>query len=679
MKKRLLTIITCIALLILGSSFSVFASSDSPILSVGQVSAEGGASVEVPISISGNPGVCGATIMVTYDDRLNLTAVSAGDAFSSLTMTKPGDMSVNPVNILWDGTDADKSNGVIAKLSFTVPKSAGTYPVSVTYAPGDIVDGDLNPVTLSIENGSITVQSQEMKDQEAAAAVEEVINSMDPTDKASVAEARAAYDALTDAQKAFVNAAVLEKLTAAEEAFAAEEEQAKIDQQAADDVTKLINALDPGQRETVEAARAAYDALTEDQKALVSADTYNRLTEAELYIQTLDEQYEMDKKAADDAAALIDACDPSDRDSVAAAREAYDALDDIQKTLVDPAVYQKLLDAETAIIEEDNKIKTDQEAADSAIEAILACVPSDKSSVEAARAAYNALTEDQKALVSEETLQVLTDAEAAIEESEQSGKKNLLTEGLYLTDEYEWNGGNEVRPYDNWIMKRADYTFLYEGIDYEVSYSNNVDLGTASAIITGIGDFTGEIKTEFKVVPYDINVFLQDGDEYIELETKELTYNGSSRKVKLRLNIVLPGAFKEGIDYTISYPNGNKAVGRHTARVTCKGNYTGSGNFAFKIVPKGTSISKVSAVKKGFKIKWKKQATQTSGYQIRYSLKSNMKNSKVITVSGSKKISKEVKKLKAKKKYYVQVRTYKKVGGEKFYSAWSKKKSIKTK
>ena len=192
MKKRLLTIITCIALLILGSSFSVFASSDSPILSVGQVSAEGGASVEVPISISGNPGVCGATIMVTYDDRLNLTAVSAGDAFSSLTMTKPGDMSVNPVNILWDGTDADKSNGVIAKLSFTVPKSAGTYPVSVTYAPGDIVDGDLNPVTLSIENGSITVQSQEMKDQEAAAAVEEVINSMDPTDKASVAEARAA-------------------------------------------------------------------------------------------------------------------------------------------------------------------------------------------------------------------------------------------------------------------------------------------------------------------------------------------------------------------------------------------------------------------------------------------------------------------------------------------------------
>jgi len=46
----------------------------------------------------------------------------------------------------------------------------------------------------------------------------------------------------------------------------------------------------------------------------------------------------------------------------------------------------------------------------------------------------------------------------------------------------------------------------------------------------------------------------------------------------------------------------------------------------------------------------------------------------------SKKTNKnKVKKLKAKKKYYVRVRTYKTVKGKKVYSSWSKVKSIKTK
>ena len=46
----------------------------------------------------------------------------------------------------------------------------------------------------------------------------------------------------------------------------------------------------------------------------------------------------------------------------------------------------------------------------------------------------------------------------------------------------------------------------------------------------------------------------------------------------------------------------------------------------------------------------------------------------------SKKTTKNnVKKLKAKKKYYVRIRTYKTVNGKKVYSSWSKVKSVKTK
>ncbi len=94
--------------------------------------------------------------------------------------------------------------------------------------------------------------------------------------------------------------------------------------------------------------------------------------------------------------------------------------------------------------------------------------------------------------------------------------------------------------------------------------------------------------------------------------------------------------------------------------------------------PAKTAISKVSKAKKAFTVKWKKKSGVT-GYQIRYSLKSSMKGSKTVTVKSAKTTSKKVSKLKKKKKYYVQVRTYKVVNGKTYWSGWSAKKSVKTK
>ena len=110
----------------------------------------------------------------------------------------------------------------------------------------------------------------------------------------------------------------------------------------------------------------------------------------------------------------------------------------------------------------------------------------------------------------------------------------------------------------------------------------------------------------------------------------------------------------------------------------------GTKSLTYNINPKGTSVSKVTAVKKGFKVTWKKQATQTTGYEVQYSTASNFKKgTKTVTVSKNKTTSKSVSKLSAKKKYYVRVRTYKtvKVNGKnvKFYSGWSKAKSVTTK
>ena len=71
--------------------------------------------------------------------------------------------------------------------------------------------------------------------------------------------------------------------------------------------------------------------------------------------------------------------------------------------------------------------------------------------------------------------------------------------------------------------------------------------------------------------------------------------------------------------------------------------------------------------------------TPITGYQIRCSLKSSMAGAKTVTVKGYAKTSTKVKKLKAKKKYYVQIRTYKTVNGKNYYSNWSAKKTVKTK
>ncbi len=99
---------------------------------------------------------------------------------------------------------------------------------------------------------------------------------------------------------------------------------------------------------------------------------------------------------------------------------------------------------------------------------------------------------------------------------------------------------------------------------------------------------------------------------------------------------------------------------------------------------KNAKIKKLTKAKKSFKATWKK-VKGVSGYQIQYSTskKFTKKTTKSVTIKKNKTTSKRIKKLKAKKKYYVRIRTYKnvKLNGKtvKVYSTWSKAKTVKTK
>ena len=170
----------------------------------------------------------------------------------------------------------------------------------------------------------------------------------------------------------------------------------------------------------------------------------------------------------------------------------------------------------------------------------------------------------------------------------------------------------------------------------------------------------------------------------IKLNKPAYTYNGKVQRPSVTVKDSKGKTLKNGTDYTVSYSSGCKNVGRYTVKVTLKGNYSGTKSLTYNINPKGTSVSKVTAAKKGFKVTWKKQATQTTGYEVQYSTSSNFKKgNKTVTVSKNKTTSKSMSKLSAKKKYYVRVRTYKtvKINGKnvKLYSGWSKAKSVTTK
>lgn len=107
--------------------------------------------------------------------------------------------------------------------------------------------------------------------------------------------------------------------------------------------------------------------------------------------------------------------------------------------------------------------------------------------------------------------------------------------------------------------------------------------------------------------------------------------------------------------------------------------YTYKADYADKLVlPQGYLYTYSSTVGKGFiKPVWSK-VFAASGYQIRYCSKSSMKGAKVKTIKGMAKNSIKISKLSKKKKYYVQVRPYKKSGNKTVYGKWSNKLTLKT-
>ena len=169
----------------------------------------------------------------------------------------------------------------------------------------------------------------------------------------------------------------------------------------------------------------------------------------------------------------------------------------------------------------------------------------------------------------------------------------------------------------------------------------------------------------------------------VSLSRTSYVYDGKAKKPSVTVRDSKGNKIAKS-NYTVAY-SANKNVGKGKVTVKFKGNYKGTLTKTFSIRPKATSVSKLTPKSKGFTVQWKKQSAQISGYELQYSTSSKFTRSttKTQSIAKNKAAAKTISRLKAKKKYYVRVRTYKtvKVNGKstKLYSDWSKVKTVTTK
>ena len=244
------------------------------------------------------------------------------------------------------------------------------------------------------------------------------------------------------------------------------------------------------------------------------------------------------------------------------------------------------------------------------------------------------------------------------------------------------------------VVKDKGGTVLQEGRDYTLSYRDNYlpkgeSSWTGYVCVFPIGEYTGAEPEE----------------EYFSIIMKNVTQTATNTKMPQWIWGIYQSSYDVSVGQSftlkpeakgkITYKTSNKKVatvnskgkvtvkgtGKATITVTAKATSTYS-KCVKKItvygVPKKPEMKKLTAGKKKFTVQWKKDK-KADGYQVQYSTDKKFKKN-VKSVNVSKKSTKAtVKKLKKGKTYRVRIRSYKKINGKKYYSGWSKMKSVKVK
>ncbi|MBQ1915996.1 MAG: hypothetical protein II177_00755 [Lachnospiraceae bacterium] len=279
---------------------------------------------------------------------------------------------------------------------------------------------------------------------------------------------------------------------------------------------------------------------------------------------------------------------------------------------------------------------------------------------------------------------------------------------------------NGQRQYPSYVMVSIDGHQLTQGVDYDLSPfpTDAVNAGTYRYTITGKNNFkgtgtttatgttsgTGSTSTSSTTNTTSTNGTTSSDNAIVStdkaagtitaqytIQAKDVskasdisvpnisnkTYNGKAQKPAVTVVDNTRGAvLTEGTDYTRTDAS-NTTLGTATVTLTFSGNYTGTKTLSYKIVPKKTSISRVSAGKKKATVSYKK-VSGISGYQVKAG--TDRAVTKGTKTKNTTKTKYTMNSLKSNKRYYFKVRTYYTTSaGKRAYSSWSGVKSVKVK
>ncbi len=441
--------------------------------------------------------------------------------------------------------------------------------------------------------------------------------------------------------------------------------------------------------------RNDFDAMSNVQQALVS--NYYSLVAQEMGLETLKKDTAVAAAIMERIASLGEITFDSE-ETLTALRKDYSALTAAQKNLV--TNYELLAQAENKLA--DLKYNRSQaQAAIDKINGIGEVTLNSREDIAKARAAYDALLENQKQYVSEEILKVLTDAEAEYARLESLVLKNIALDKTEVT----LKKGEQVTLNVSYDPEDtiSDKTVVWNVADSSVA---SVENGVVTAVAGGetvvsahVGELTANCTLKVEVLPERIAF----------TETAVMLKKGTTHMLKAEL---LPGDVNvtANISYRSSQPQiaevdasgqiraqaaGEAVITAYCAeypQVTADINVTVTEEQQVQPAPQPAdpkqnltvSVQKVSFIslktskQKKAVLKWKK-IKDASGYEIFYAVgkKKNWKRAKNIKKASTAKLT--WKKLKSGKKYYFRIRVYKMVGGKKYTGKYSKIRSVKVK
>lgn len=253
------------------------------------------------------------------------------------------------------------------------------------------------------------------------------------------------------------------------------------------------------------------------------------------------------------------------------------------------------------------------------------------------------------------------------------------SDGAVLVDDYYYKD-NQTGNYtfsETFLLRKGSYQIVFKTYsgDYNADFvTNQYKITTQSASKYIVKKPTLKSSVQKSGYSYKLTFNWADDESYDVVEVWSKTNNG---KWKIATTLKNSKYYRYNGAY-IWYYSGDISyykIRAYKQGIGCKKYSAYSNVISMKKLDKPTV--KVSAKKKAFSVTYTK-VTGATGFQVRYKLNSSKKwTTKTFKTSSS--VTKTISKLKSKKKYNIQARSYKKVGSDTMYSSWSSKKTIKVK